>query len=51
MEEINEDQNDGWTDATQSDAGTLGENGMVVLDDDMLDQFLGKYNKEESDDD
>jgi len=29
----------------------LGEDGMVVLDDDMLDQFLGKYNKEESDDD
>lgn len=43
---MNEDANDNWTDASQSDAGTLGEDGLVVLDDDMLDQFLGKYNKE-----
>jgi len=39
---MQEEINDGWTDATQSETGTLGEDGIMVLDDDMLEEFLGK---------
>lgn len=39
LEEMNDD---GWTDATQSETGTLGEDGIMVLDDDMLDEIIGK---------
>lgn len=28
---------DGWTDATQSETGTLNDDNLMVLDDDMLD--------------
>ena len=45
QEEMNDD---GWTDATQSETGTLGPDGIMVLDDDMLEEFLGKIDDKAS---